>query len=122
MTSPEPRTETTPLLNDADSATALKPASSFRSALSVVVLIAAITLITDFAGYFGYAPQLEIFEKIICRDYFTLQGTLKIDEPLGSRDCKIPAVQAELAIINGWKDTFETLPGKFYIKSPFPRQ
>ena len=53
------------------------------------------------------APQMMIFEKIICRDYYAEWQT----GAGSSNACKIEPIQSELATINGWWGTFETIPG-----------
>lgn len=86
-----------------------------RETLRAIILIYAITLLCDFAGYFAYAPQLQIFEDIICRDHYTALGQWNAGEPLEPSRCKTPAVQAELALLNGWKDTLEIIPGMYFL-------
>ncbi|KAL3421494.1 ATP synthase F0 [Phlyctema vagabunda] len=94
----------------------VKATSTSRGPLKIILLIATITLIFDIAGYASYAPQLEIFEKIICREYYAHEAQAtkggSIIDPR-DYDCKIAPIQAELAILNGWKDGLDTIPGKF---------
>lgn len=78
---------------------------------NVIILIFMIVIICDFGGVLGYAPQLQLFEKIICDEHYASVGPLGALDGLDPSRCKSQAVQAELALINGWKDTFETLPG-----------
>lgn len=55
-------------------------------------------------------PQLQIFEDIICKNYvLSINAT---SNTAGTLDnvCKSPAVQKELALVTGWKNTFDTLP------------
>jgi MFS family permease len=59
----------------------------------------------DFGNYLGYAPHIEILESIICRQARGSNSFVRND------NCKSPEVQGELALINGWKDTFDQVPG-----------
>lgn len=59
------------------------------------------------------APQLAVYEDIICRNYqATLHGagngTLT---PPESNPCKSEAVQGELALVIGYQNTFDVVPG-----------
>ncbi|KAJ5938157.1 MFS general substrate transporter [Penicillium verhagenii] len=70
----------------------------------------ALILAVDFGFYLTIAPQTKIFENIICRNYLTAQG-----EPAGTiltdSVCKSEPVQVELALVNGWKETADIVPG-----------
>ena len=66
-------------------------------------------LILDIASSVPTAPRMVIFEDIICRNHYA--AWLDVSK-LGN--CKVNAVQSELALINGWKETFEKIPGKQY--------
>lgn len=71
------------------------------------------------------APQTAIFEAIICRDYQaslrrTGAGNAILDSGisnalLDSNLCKSEIVQGELAIVIGYKDTFDVIPGRFVL-------
>lgn len=98
----------------ADSPSLQQPQSNSRHALRVIVLIATISLISDLAGYAAVAPQLDIFEGIICRQYYTMLGDSTASDQLDREKCKIEPVQSELALINGWTDTFQTIPGRSF--------
>lgn len=78
-------------------------------AARVIAIIAICTIIADLAGYGSIAPQLQIFEQAICRDYYASIGVST--NTLDQDQCKIEPVQSELALINGWFDSFQTLPG-----------
>ena len=69
-------------------------------------------LTIDFGAFLGATPQIKIFEDIICRDYYAkLNQTIIL--PLDDAICKTEPVQSELALINGWKRTFDVLPSMF---------
>lgn len=77
------------------------------SVLAITVAASALILILDVVASVPTAPRMVIFEDIICRNYYaSLQ-----DGGGGTVDCKIEPVQSELALINGWKETFDTIPG-----------
>ncbi|KAJ5488421.1 Major facilitator superfamily domain general substrate transporter [Penicillium expansum] len=73
----------------------------------LLLLVCLSVVAADFGNYLGYAPHIEILESIICRQ---ARGSdlFGVDD-----NCKSPQVQGELALINGWKDTFDQLPGIF---------
>ncbi|KAH7016860.1 MFS transporter [Ilyonectria destructans] len=72
----------------------------------LLILVCMSIVAADFGNSLGYAPQLEIFESILCKQLLGLGTT-----PNGDGRCKSPAVQDELALLNGWKDTFDQIPG-----------
>lgn len=57
-------------------------------------------------------PQLQIFEDIICRNYVQLINSTPGAAVAVDDICKSPAVQKELALVTGWKNTFDILPCK----------
>ncbi|CAI7613203.1 unnamed protein product [Penicillium glandicola] len=71
----------------------------------ILVIVCLVVIAADFGSYLGYAPHIEILESIICRQ---IQGSKSVGI---SGSCKSPQVQGELALINGWKDTFDQIPG-----------
>ncbi|GAD97260.1 hypothetical protein PVAR5_5933 [Paecilomyces variotii No. 5] len=87
-------------------------AASASRSQKLTVMIAASTLILamDFGFYLTAAPQMKIFEDIVCRDYLAALGKAaktSITEDI----CKSEPVQSELALVNGWKETSDVLPG-----------
>ncbi|KAK8141533.1 hypothetical protein G3M48_010358, partial [Beauveria asiatica] len=76
---------------------------------NVTVAASVIILICDVVASVPMTPRLVVFEDIICRNYYNAWGGGSGDSRMG--DCKIEPVQAELAVINGWKETFDTIPG-----------
>ncbi|RAK98755.1 MFS general substrate transporter [Aspergillus ibericus CBS 121593] len=69
-------------------------------------LIFVSVVAADFGNYLSYAPQIAIFESIICHRLGENRYSLG-----PGPGCKSPNVQAELALVNGWKDMFDQLPG-----------
>lgn len=75
----------------------------------ILVVGSLVVLLADFGPYLAIPAQTKLLEDIICQRYYASQGL-----PLGhENDCKIPHVQSELAVINGWKDTFDALPSNY---------
>jgi hypothetical protein len=79
------------------------------------MLIAAFLMFSvNFGHFIGTAPQLKIFEDIICENY---KRSLDQQAPYANTDfdgsiCKSEPVQSELALISGWKNTLDVLPGR----------
>lgn len=75
----------------------------------ILVLLSLSIVAVDFGNGLSYAPQLSILEQIICQHLHMHPAALlaSTDPPI----CKAPDVQGELAIVNGWKDTFDQVPG-----------
>ncbi|MCJ1435788.1 hypothetical protein MMC27_005163 [Xylographa pallens] len=72
-----------------------------------VLLTAYIVLICImFGDYMQQSPKIQIYESILCSDYYS-----KIDTHLmQGRDCKVKAVQKELATLRGVERLTELLP------------
>jgi hypothetical protein len=88
--------------------------SSWTTTQWRLMIAGAILLLTiNFGLYLSVAPQIEVFEQAICQRY---QSAIN-DTALGPtiirvQDdiCKSEPVQSELAVVLGWKDTFQNLP------------
>ncbi|KAL3469727.1 major facilitator superfamily domain-containing protein [Aspergillus californicus] len=65
----------------------------------ILLTSSLVLFLLDFGFYLTIPAQTSIFEGIICAQYHA-EG-----------NCKATPVQSELAFINGWKDTFDALPG-----------
>jgi hypothetical protein len=87
--------------------------------LRVILTISAIIFFMEISSYLPVAPQIAIFEDIACRNYYT-SGIHLLDESSNER-CKIEPIQSEVALLNSWKDTFETIPGRQINKKTSPR-
>jgi hypothetical protein len=82
-----------------------------------VILITLIVFIIDFALRLIDAPQIEIFEHIICDAYYKSNSAIPANRPdwmkaPGSTSCVVNAVQSELAILTQFKVTLDMLPCK----------
>jgi hypothetical protein len=70
-----------------------------------------------FGNFFMIAPQLRIYEDIICRHYYDEikgQGHIALSEDIDESLCKIDEIQEELAVIMGGLSVVESVPGKSY--------
>ncbi|KAJ9244771.1 hypothetical protein DTO169E5_1592 [Paecilomyces variotii] len=99
--------EDTPLLGTEDAQT---KSTSRSQKLTVMIAASTLILAMDFGFYLTAAPQIKIFESIVCHNYLAVIG-----KPPGTTltedICKSEPVQSELALVNGWKDTSDVLPG-----------
>jgi hypothetical protein len=82
-----------------------------------VILITLVVFIIDIAFGLIDAPQIEIFEHIICNAYYKSNPAVltsnRSDWMKASSSCVVDAVQSELAILTQFKDTLDMLPCKF---------
>lgn len=84
--------------------------------LRVLLLLCSSVVAADFGYSLAYAPQLSISESIICNQYHHrdagVSHAIQASADLGGSPlCKSPEVQGELALLYGWKDTFDGIPG-----------
>ncbi|KAL4888415.1 hypothetical protein BDV59DRAFT_188585 [Aspergillus ambiguus] len=93
---PDTDLEDTPLLN---------PPQKPRNRAWVSFLVCVVIVTIDFGRYLSIAPQTQLLESIICRR----QG--QSQEHQATDPCKTLEEQSELALVNGWKDTLDALPG-----------
>ena len=70
----------------------------------VLALICFIILVQDFAEYLSQAPQTEVWLEIVTRKFCPVGQ----DGP----ECQMDRVQREVALLQGWKDTLEQVPGR----------
>ncbi|KAF7590005.1 hypothetical protein BBP40_003449 [Aspergillus hancockii] len=111
--SPSPtieETEATPLLveepeDDLPTREQHRPFNA-KQARRLLFLICFSVVTIDFGAFLSIAPQIEIFESIICRKHYQEIGVFAADSL-----CKAPEVQGELAFLNGWMDTLDEVPG-----------
>lgn len=102
--------ETEPLLG----AHAIKPAQHPKKLL-VSIVCAVFLICADFGFFMSTAPQIAVYEDIICRNYQdTLHraGNETLSSPV-SNPCKSEAVQGELALVIGYQSTFDVMPGRY---------
>jgi len=101
--------ETTLLLHD--NVRAPKAATRSSNYLRNILPLCVVMLIIDMANYVAIAAQTAILEDIACRKYYS-SATHRIHSlDVETQNCKIEPVQSEIALIIGWKDAIETIPG-----------
>lgn len=88
----------------------------FTRARWVLIALSLGIIAVNFGSYLAMAPQIQIFESIICQKLHPETALLTTKER--NARCKAPDVQGELALVNGWKETLDTLPGIF-LALPF---
>lgn len=82
--------------------------------ISLLLGMAVLIFVIDFASYLTLSAQTAIMEQLICDDYY---GKLIVGHDPGTNSaqgdtrCKIEPVQSELALVNGWTETFINIPG-----------
>lgn len=105
--------ETAPLLSPTPNSDPASNGNKDRKKLLILVACGIFILAAEFGFYLSQAPQTAIFEQIICRNYL-LNSRDDVNASLlkfPSEDpCKSELVQGELALINGYKETFDVLP------------
>lgn len=86
----------------------------------ILGLVLSIVFVTDLANSVSRAPLIRIFEAIICKTHFAIVDPSKIDSHgfVEERYCKVGFVQEELALLRGWQDFFDYIPGLF-LAIPF---
>jgi len=86
----------------------------------ILSLVLSIVFVTDLANSVSKAPLIRVFESIICQNYFAIVDPSKINSngSVEERYCKVGPVQEELALLRGWQDFFDYIPGLF-LAIPF---
>jgi MFS family permease len=79
----------------------------------LVSLIVLLVAIIDIGAFLGEPPKTRIYEANICLSYYREHDPSAIgpDGHIPESLCKIDAVQQKLAVIFGWADTFDAIPG-----------
>ncbi|KAI4281097.1 MAG: hypothetical protein L6R35_005743 [Caloplaca aegaea] len=106
-------TTTSTLMNRKAEAAAKKPS---YTKTHFVILITLTVFIIDVAFRLFDAPQIEIFEHIICNAYYKSNSAIPTAnrshwmKATGNSSCVVDAVQSELAILTQIKVTLDMLP------------
>jgi MFS family permease len=118
MASPPPRgsvEEGASLLSPSDSTFALPPAPATKKKPWVLLVVLAVGLIAivDVGAFLADPPRIRMFEANLCLSYYRQHDASAIgpDGTIPEQLCKIDPVQQKLAMIFGWQDTFDALPG-----------
>ena len=83
-----------------------------RSTYHVLGLVLTIVFAADLAGSISKAPLIRVYESIICNSYYkTADPGLIKNGQVEEWYCKVAPVQEELALLRGWHDFFDYLPG-----------
>jgi hypothetical protein len=103
--------ESTPLLSGSHEAVPQgeNPIPTEDRPRMAIFTISAIICFIDISSFLPDAPQIAIFENIACKNYYS-SGIHTLDESNNAR-CKIEPIQSDVALLNSWKVTFETIPG-----------
>jgi MFS family permease len=117
---PLPRTPTeegAPLLSPIDAEfNELPPAPTPKKKRSWTLLVGLIVLcigILDTGAFLAEPPKTRVYESNICIRYYQRVDPSKIqaDGTVPEALCKVDEVQQQLAMIFGWQDTFDAIPG-----------
>ncbi|KAF2636287.1 MFS general substrate transporter [Massarina eburnea CBS 473.64] len=89
------------------------PPAKKKHWLYIVGLIFLLIAIIDVGAFLADAPRTRVFESNICLAYYEEHDPSKIgpDGSVAESECKIDEIQQKLAMIFGWQDTFDGIPG-----------
>ena len=81
----------------------------------LIVLAFFLIAIVDVGAFLAEAPKTRVFEANLCVRYFEKHDPSKIgpDGTVKEELCKEDAIQSKLAMIFGWQDMFDAIPGLF---------
>ena len=94
----------------------LPPSSSpprHRHYVRVIALSLVAAIFIEVGDFMERAPMMRLMEDILCRKYYESTAPLgtHITLPIPEQECKIPAVQGELAMLKGWDAALACIPG-----------
>jgi hypothetical protein len=105
--------EATSLLHETDTtAVPIRKDPDSWLALRVVTAISLLVFALEISSAIADAPQTQILEGIVCEKHY---ATSSWTNATSDERCKIEAIQTEVAMLIGWKNTFEMLPGAYAI-------
>ena len=89
------------------------PRKTRRLRVFALTVIMSVTAMLVLAASIGAAPELRLFESIICHDYYKVADPRWIDGNgfVEEKYCKVDKVQEQLALLLGWATFFDNLPG-----------
>ena len=81
--------------------------------MRLCVLGLLLIAIVDVGAFLAEPPRTRIFEANICLSYYRQHdaSAIGVDDTIPESKCKIDAVQQKLAMIFGWQDMFDAIPG-----------
>ena len=86
----------------------------------VFVLVLGLFVTVNVSMTLQEPPRTRLFESIYCRDFYQSNDPGRIGDGgfIDEQDCKIDAVQSQVALLKGWLEFFNFLPGIF-LAAPF---
>ena len=75
------------------------------------ILCILLFLVMGIGSFISAAPQLRLFESIICQQYYRDLDALPDGSGIPEQMCKAGPVQAALAELVGWQSFFDNIPG-----------
>ncbi|KAF2787700.1 MFS general substrate transporter [Melanomma pulvis-pyrius CBS 109.77] len=109
--------EEAPLLSptafDAHAANPPQPPKKKKPWLLLVILIFLLLAIVDMGAFMAEPPKTRVFEANLCVRYYEKKDPSKIraDGTVDETLCKVNEVQQKMAMIFGWQDMFDAIPG-----------
>jgi hypothetical protein len=90
-----------------------RPEKKKKPWVLLVCLVFAFVTIVDVGAFLAEPPKTRVFEANICLRYYQEHDPSQIgaDGSVPEALCKIDEVQQKLAMIFGWQDTFDAIPG-----------
>ncbi|KAL9084966.1 MAG: hypothetical protein Q9165_007832 [Trypethelium subeluteriae] len=112
-------TEQTELLPDTEESN-LIPTAQAANSTRVVFLIALAVVVLGGGEVLIANPRIRLFESIICREYYDKHETSMVKGSgwLPEHLCKIEPVESGVALLMGWQDFFDSIPGYFWQTLP----
>ncbi|KAF1968015.1 MFS transporter-like protein [Bimuria novae-zelandiae CBS 107.79] len=79
----------------------------------LTAMVFVLITIVDAGAFLAEPPKTRVFEANLCLRYYEENDPSKIDKngSVPEALCKIDEVQQKLAMIFGWQDTFDAIPG-----------
>lgn len=81
--------------------------------ITLVVLALALVAIVDMGAYLGDPPRTRVYESNLCLIHYREHdpSVIGADGTIEESLCKVDEVQQKLAMIFGWQDMFDAIPG-----------
>jgi MFS family permease len=79
----------------------------------VLLIVTASLFFVSISDYMQRAPWMRVVEDNVCRNYYKMTLPTEFDnpyEPIPEERCKVPDVQAKLAMLRGWDQMFGNIP------------
>ena len=109
------REEGAPLISPTVSNTSLPlvPPPSKKPWVLLVLLAFALIAIVDVGAFLAGPPLTRVYEANLCLIYYREHdpSIIEADGTIPEKLCKVDEVQQKMAMIFGWQDMFDALPG-----------